>query len=133
MSIHGYKPLCQGGPGHDRCLRLSRRAGWPCGTAGFGYQPKFAAPRQLVCSSPESRLSPSAYAFRMCPQFTNITLNVAQLINPFGLSNVANPLSAHMDYDYDQRVIALMAQGLGHADQAGIITERCTWLETRWE
>ena len=66
----------------------------------------------------------------MCPQFTNITLNVAQPINLFGLSDVANPLSAHVDYD---RVIALMAHGLGHADQAAIIAERCTWLETCWE
>ena len=63
----------------------------------------------------------------------DLFLNVAPLINLFGLSDVANPLSAHVDYDHDQRVIALMAHGLGHADQAAIITERCTWLETRSE
>ncbi len=70
---------------------------------------------------------------RMCPQFTNVTLNVAPPINLFGLSEVANPLSAHVDYDHDARVIALMAHGLGHDDQAEIISERCTWLETRSE
>jgi hypothetical protein len=70
---------------------------------------------------------------RICPQFTNITLNVTSPINLFGLSEVANPLSAHVDYDHDERVIALMAQGLGQADQAAIISERCTWLETRSE
>jgi hypothetical protein len=70
---------------------------------------------------------------RLCPRFINVTLNVAYPINLFGLSDVANPLSAHVDYDHDERVIALMAHGLGHADQAEIITKRCTWLETRSE
>ncbi len=31
-------------------------------TSAVDYKPKFATPRQLVCSSPESRLSRSAYA-----------------------------------------------------------------------
>ncbi len=30
--------------------------------SAVGYKPKFATPRQLVCSSPESRLARSAYA-----------------------------------------------------------------------
>lgn len=38
-----------------------------------------------------------------------------------------------VDYDQDARVIALMAPGLGHDDQAETISERWTWLDTRSE
>ena len=67
---------------------------------------------------------------RLCPRITNITLNVAAPVSLFGLSEFANPLEAHVGYDNDERVIALIAHGLGHEDQSPLIAERCTWLET---
>lgn len=101
----------------------------------FGGMPiyAFSDPNDMLSYPIPPKFADEYMDSRVCPQFTNITLNVAAPVNLFGLSKVANPLSAHVDYDHDERVIALMAHGLGHADQAPIVTERCTWLETRSE
>ncbi len=70
---------------------------------------------------------------RMCPEITNITLNIAKVFSLFGFGEFANPLEAHSGYDHDDRVIALIAHGIGSADQAQIVTDRCTWMETAAE
>jgi hypothetical protein len=57
-------------------------------------------------------------------------LNVAKPINLFGISEVANPAAAHTGYDYDDRVIAIIANGFGHANTKQIVKDRCEWLET---
>jgi hypothetical protein len=67
---------------------------------------------------------------RLCPSITNITINVAKPISLFGLGEFANPGEAHGGYDHDERVIALIANGIGHDETAQIVKERCTWLET---
>jgi hypothetical protein len=67
---------------------------------------------------------------RLCPKVTNIAINVAKPISLFGLGEIANPASAHGDYDQDERVIALIAHGFGQENAADIVKERCTWLET---
>jgi hypothetical protein len=67
---------------------------------------------------------------RLCPSITNITINVAKPISLFGLGEFANPAEAHGGYDHDERVIALIANGIGHDETAQIVKERCTWLET---
>lgn len=66
---------------------------------------------------------------RICPTLTNVILNVAPLTSLFGLGEIANPMSAHVEYDNDERVIALIAHGIGHSETAPIIGERCEWLE----
>lgn len=67
---------------------------------------------------------------RLCPRVTNIAINVAEPISLFGIGEFANPVEAHSGYDHDERVIALIARGVGHENTAPIVTERCTWLET---
>ncbi len=67
---------------------------------------------------------------RLCPKVTNIAINVAKPISLFGLGEFANPAAAHGDYDHDERVIALIAHGIGQENTADIVKERCTWLET---
>jgi hypothetical protein len=67
---------------------------------------------------------------RFCPRITNITINVAKPVNLFGISEVANPLEAHGGYEADDRVIEMMAFGIGHEGQSDLVTERCTWQET---
>jgi hypothetical protein len=70
---------------------------------------------------------------RLCPSITNITVNVAKPISLFGLGAFADPGEAHGGYDKDERVIGLMAGGIGHDEAAEIVKERCTWLETAAE
>ncbi len=127
----GRKPASVRGQIKDYC----RRSGSKYDDRMIGYMPiyAFSDPNDMLSYPIPPKFADEYLDSRMCPQFTNVTLNVAAPINLFGLSEVANPLSAHVGYDHDERVIALMAHGLGHADQAAIISERCTWLETRWE
>jgi len=60
---------------------------------------------------------------------TNIIINVADIVDIFGLGKVANPLDAHIGYDTDERVIALIAKGIGNYKTAPIIKKRCKWTE----
>jgi len=66
---------------------------------------------------------------RICARITNISINIAYVNNLFGFSEVASPLEAHTGYDHDERVIALMAHGLGKDAMAPIISKRCEWME----
>ena len=67
---------------------------------------------------------------RLCPSPTNITINVAESIDLFGFGEFADPSEAHSGYDHDERVISLIAHGVGNENMAQIVKERCTWLET---
>ena len=67
---------------------------------------------------------------RLCPAIANVILNVAQPASLFGIAELANPAEAHNAYDKDERVIQLMAHGIGTKDTAEIVKKRCTWLRT---
>ncbi|WP_239649975.1 hypothetical protein [Methylocucumis oryzae] len=53
-----------------------------------------------------------------------------KIFDAFGLGRLANPLEAHVNYDKDDRVIALIAHGLNNLSQPKIIKDRCHWVET---
>jgi hypothetical protein len=55
---------------------------------------------------------------------------VAKPISLFGFGEFADPGEAHGGYDSDERVISLIAHGIGDENAAEIVKERCTWLET---
>lgn len=67
---------------------------------------------------------------RLCINVTNININVARVYDAFGLGKLANPMDAHIGYDTDDRVIALMAKGIANQHTAPIVKERCHWVET---
>ncbi len=67
---------------------------------------------------------------RMCVDVTNIMINIAHVFDAFGLGTVANPLEAHIGYDSDDRVIALMANGIGTQNSTKLVEQRCKWIET---
>jgi hypothetical protein len=66
---------------------------------------------------------------RMCTTVSNISINVAYVVDVFGFSDVANPMEAHLGYDHDERVIELLAHGLSNNNITPIISERCEWIE----
>jgi len=66
---------------------------------------------------------------RLCVDTTNININVAEIGGIIGL-DYANPLDAHVAYETDERVIALIANGVGNKDTSPIITERCRTVIT---
>jgi len=67
---------------------------------------------------------------RICPSLVNVVLNVAEVINLFGVGEFANPLTAHSGYDNDERVIGLITQGIGNEHVDPKVVERCEWIET---
>jgi len=80
----------------------------------------YAIPQSFVHTHLDSRL---------CAEVTNININVAHVIDMFGMGKFANPLTAHTGYDSDDRVVALIAKGIGTKHTAELIKERCEWTE----
>lgn len=66
---------------------------------------------------------------RLCVDITNININVTPILDAFGLGEVANPLAAHTGYDDDERVVSLIANGIGHTEVAPLVKEKCEWTE----
>ncbi len=90
----------------------------------------FSDPNDLLSYAIPPKFAEENIDSRLCPTLTNISINVAQPISILGLSEVANPLEAHVGYDNDERVIAIIAHGIGTKSQSSIIARRCKWLET---
>ncbi len=109
-----------------------------CSPKGSNYAERFANQTHIVAfSDPNDLLSyaiPDGFKnkyldSRMCTTVSNISLNVAHVVDIFGFSEVANPMEAHTGYDHDERVVALIAHGLSDQYMAPIIKERCDWIE----
>jgi hypothetical protein len=66
---------------------------------------------------------------RLCPTLTNVILNITPVIDLFGLGDVANPMSAHVSYDNDSRVIGIITKGIGVPGIDPDVAKNCTWLE----
>lgn len=58
-------------------------------------------------------------------KLTNVNINVAPILDVFGLDELANPISALRD----DRVIAMIAHGIEHKNIAPLIKKRCDWTE----
>jgi hypothetical protein len=67
---------------------------------------------------------------RLCSSITNVNINIAKVMDAFGLSDLANPLEAHVGYDRDDRVIALIANGVGHEKTSPLVKQRCEFTKT---
>jgi hypothetical protein len=67
---------------------------------------------------------------RLCPSVTNISINVTRPIDLFGISKIANPAAAHDDYDQDERVMEIIARGVGQKNESKLIADGCTWVRT---
>lgn len=67
---------------------------------------------------------------RLCPAVTNVTVNIATVTPVLRLGEFANPLEAHSGYDGDERVIGLIAGGLGQPETLPVVNERCSWIRT---
>jgi len=66
---------------------------------------------------------------RLCIDTTNININVADVTGVFGM-DYANPGDAHTGYLTDERVIAMIVNGVGNENTSQIVKERCTIMIT---
>ncbi|NOY83871.1 MAG: hypothetical protein GXO96_03425 [Nitrospirae bacterium] len=108
-----------------------------CASQGSHYSQRFANQTHIVAfSDPNDMLSysiPEGFKdkyldSRMCTTVSNVILNVANVVDVFGF-DIANPIEAHLGYDHDDRVVALIAHGLSNQNMAPVIKERCNWTE----
>lgn len=113
-----------------------------CESNGSNYQQRMISETEIYAfSDPNDLLSysiPKGFAekyldSRLCPTITNININVANVIDAFGISELANPVEAHVAYDQDDRVIALIARGVGNNDSAPLVQQKCEFTRINQE
>ncbi len=66
---------------------------------------------------------------RLCINITNVEINIAKVNDLLGFGTFANPLTAHSGYKSDDRVVALISNGIGTQDTEAIVTQRCVLVE----
>lgn len=66
---------------------------------------------------------------RLCPAMDNVIINVAEVMTLFDTVELANPAEAHAQYNDDERVMSLIARGVGTGGTLPLVKERCEWLE----
>lgn len=90
----------------------------------------FSDPNDLVSYPIPDEFVQARIDSRLCPAVDNVILNVAPVRSAFGAFDFANPLSAHREYEADERVIAMIADGLGRPWSNPLVEERCRWNRT---
>lgn len=108
-----------------------------CQPGGPNYgQRMLARTRVVAFSDPNDLLSfPVPEDFvqygvdsRLCPTVVNVSVNIARVNRLLGGDGFANPLTAHTEYNNDERVIGLMTGGLGQPETPDAVTGRCRWI-----
>lgn len=87
----------------------------------------FSDPNDLFSYAVPGKFLDEHMDSRLCPTLTNVIINVTDVMNLLG-GELANPLSAHTEYDADERVLGLLTRGIGVPDSSA--QDRCNWLET---
>lgn len=67
---------------------------------------------------------------RICPEVTNVSINVADIISAFGVG-VVNPVTAHTGYDNDNRVIEIIANGTRDYKNNSTLSEQCRFVKIK--
>ncbi len=118
---------------------ISNQKALYCDAKGEKYGERLLAKTPIIAfSDPNDLLSyaiPQGFVetyldSRLCLEVTNININIANVFDAFGFGKIANPMQAHISYDTDDRVIALIAKGIGNKHTSDLIKNRCVWTET---
>ena len=89
----------------------------------------FSDPNDLLSYAIPHDFSEKYLDSRLCINVTNVNINIAKVFDAFGLGKIANPLEAHTGYTKDDRVVALIARGIGNGSTAPLVKEKCQWTE----
>jgi len=109
-----------------------------CEPNGADYKNRMVSETDIIAfSDPNDLLSygiPHEFAdkyidSRLCAKITNVNINVAKVMDAFGIADLANPMQAHVGYDTDDRVVAMIAKGIGHAGVAPLVKQRCEFTK----
>jgi hypothetical protein len=109
-----------------------------CDPNGANYKKRMLSETDIIAfSDPNDLLSygiPPGFAekyidSRLCAKITNVNINIAKVMDAFGLTDLANPLEAHVGYDTDDRVVAMIAKGIGNPGTSPLIKQRCEFVK----
>jgi len=109
-----------------------------CEANGANYKKRMFKETDIIAfSDPNDLLSygiPAEFAekyidSRLCAKITNVNINIAKVMDAFGLTDFANPMEAHIGYDTDDRVVAIIAKGIGNPDTSPLIKQRCEFTK----
>jgi hypothetical protein len=109
-----------------------------CDPKGANYNKRMLSETEIIAfSDPNDLLSygiPPGFAekyidSRLCANITNVNINIAKVMDAFGMTDLANPMEAHVGYDTDERVIAMIARGIGNPDTSPLIKQRCEFVK----
>jgi hypothetical protein len=109
-----------------------------CMPEGANFKKRMVSETDIIAfSDPNDLLSygiPPGFAekyidSRLCAKITNVNINIAKIMDAFGMTDLANPLQAHVGYDTDDRVVALIAKGIGNPGTSPLINKRCEFTK----
>jgi hypothetical protein len=109
-----------------------------CRADGDRYDERFLQRLQVVAFSDPNDLFSYAVTpeyinrhvdSRLCPQVTNVLLQVAPVKSILGLQEVANPETAHTGYETDSRVLKMLVSGFGKTHGQDEPKQRCDFIE----
>jgi len=109
-----------------------------CTPEGANFKKRMVSETDIIAfSDPNDLLSygiPPGFAekyidSRLCAKITNVNINIAKIMDAFGMTDLANPLQAHVGYDTDDRVVALIAKGIGNPRTSPLIKQRCEFIK----
>jgi hypothetical protein len=109
-----------------------------CTPEGANFKKRMVSETDIIAfSDPNDLLSyaiPPGFAekyidSRLCARITNVSVNIAKIMDAFGMTDLANPLAAHVGYDTDDRVIAMIARGIGTPGTSPLIKQRCEFTK----
>ena len=109
-----------------------------CKPEGVNFKKRMVSETEIIAfSDPNDLLSygiPPGFAqkyidSRLCARITNVNINIAKVMDAFGMTDLANPMQAHVGYDQDDRVIAMIARGIGKPGTSPLIKQRCEFVK----
>lgn len=88
----------------------------------------FSDPNDLLSYDIPQKFVDKYIDSRMCPVVTNVNINVASELSAFGVGLV-NPMTAHTEYDNDNRVINIISDGAGYNKNNEVVNQRCQFIK----
>lgn len=89
----------------------------------------FSGPNDLLSYGIPHEFSEKYIDSRLCAKITNVNINIARLMDAFGMTDLANPMETHVGYDQDDRVIAMIVKGIGNVGTSPLIKKRCEFTK----
>ncbi|MCX7098646.1 MAG: hypothetical protein NTV43_12170 [Methylococcales bacterium] len=109
-----------------------------CDPKGANYNKRMVSKTNIIAfSDPNDLLSygiPPGFSekyidSRLCADITNVNINIAKIMDAFGIVELANPMEAHVGYDTDDRVVSLIAEGIGNPATSALVKQRCEFTK----